>query len=104
MQACKRSPSTVIHREHFAQFCGSMPGTWLRDKELVRSHHLPGELDSGYKANSIAFGNHTYAALEVNNGVPNFQEGSLALVPNGLRLSPRLHWLSGGHNAAVNPK
>lgn len=34
---------------------GSLPGTWLRDKDLVRSHHLSRHIwDSGYKANSFA--------------------------------------------------
>jgi hypothetical protein len=44
----------------------SLPGTWLRDKELVRSHHLSGQKDSGYTANSIASGHHTFRGEEVN--------------------------------------
>ena len=41
-------------------FLGSLPDAWLRDKILVRSHHLSGQpKDSGYKANSIAFLNST---------------------------------------------
>jgi len=56
----------AIGRETLTLSIRSLPGTWLRDKELVRSHHLSGQKDSGYKANSIAFDNHTFHAMEVN--------------------------------------
>jgi hypothetical protein len=60
----------VIRHETFARSIRSLPGTWLRDKELVRSHHLSGEKDSGYKANSIASDNHTFRGKEVNLPLP----------------------------------
>jgi hypothetical protein len=40
------------------------PGTWLRDNKSVRSHHLSGYKDSGYTANSIAFGHHTASEMK----------------------------------------
>ena len=89
---------------HSTNLTRCLPGTWLRDKNLVRSHHLPGQMDSGYEANSIAFRNHTYAALEVNNGLAKFPEGSRTLLPGGLRFDPLFQWLLGGHNAAVHTK
>ncbi len=59
-----------LRQRLFGLLIGSLPGTWLRDKELVRSHHLSGNKDSGYKANSIAFRNHTFRVPEVNLRLP----------------------------------
>jgi hypothetical protein len=61
----------VLRQKLFALSIRSLPGTWLRDKELVRSHHLSGQKDSGYKANSIAIRNHTFGAMEVNPRLPS---------------------------------
>ena len=49
-----RSPRHDCSRKLSRFAIRSLPGTWLRDKNLVRSHHLSGQKDSGYKANSIA--------------------------------------------------
>jgi hypothetical protein len=66
----KAPASRVIRQNLYKLSFRSLPGTWLRDKEFVRSHHLSGQMDSGYEANSIAFRNHTIRGMEVNSRLP----------------------------------
>jgi hypothetical protein len=63
-----RKYSVSHHKPNQVSFhlTDSSPGTWLRDKELVRSRHLSGQKDSGCAANSIAYGHHTFCGAEVN--------------------------------------
>jgi len=83
----------------------SLPGTWLRDKELVRSHHLSGLKDSGYTANSIAFRNHTLGVMEVNPGLFfMFRSKKIRLVRDWVSLRHGFHGILRGNDAAVNPK
>jgi hypothetical protein len=63
----KRTASPRVGRECFLYWI--VAGVCLRDKILVRSHHLPRQRDSGYTANSIAFTvilHNTFNDLEVN--------------------------------------
>jgi hypothetical protein len=61
-------------------------------------------MDSGYKANSIAFRNHTFEAVKVNPGLSKCSAGECGLVWNGLRLHLCLHGLFRGYDTAVDPK
>jgi hypothetical protein len=70
--------------ENFPHLIRSLPGTWLRDKDLVRSHHLPSQKDSGYMANSIAFDNHTFRAMDVNLRPSLCSEGKTPLALCGM--------------------
>jgi hypothetical protein len=94
-----------LRHKFFGLSIGSLPGTWLRDKELVRSHHLSGKKDSGYTANSIATSLMIrFACWKSTLGLRRVPELKSALVRDGVRLRLGFHGLLGGYDAAVNLK
>jgi hypothetical protein len=97
-------PAAESKNARIAQI-GSLPGTWLRDKELVRSHHLSGQKDSGYEANSIAMAYHTIRGREVNLRLHPYCFGdNNALVGYGMGLRLWFHGQLRGDDATVDPK